>query len=327
MNDAIGQVTGSQDNAPETQKTPISRRRLIVRIAGGLMAAIILLLGTTAVGVYRFGWDNGFTRSVERIVPLPVAVVNWHPVTLADYRQRLEAFQKAMTYNQEFDFNDPANAEVVKQQSDALIQRLIDMKIEEQAAREFGVSVSAEDIEKEFTNIALQTQVATSSLDTLLMDVYGWSRSQFIEEIVKPQVLERKLQGHLAKDEQINNEAYTAAREVRSKILSGEEFSDLAEQYSDDPGSSETGGDLGWNPKGSFVPEFEDAAEKLQPGDTSEIIATQFGLHIIQVLGRAVGEDGVERTHTRHILFATKDFSVWLNERAQTSKIWRFAVR
>ena len=73
-------------------------------------------------------------------------------------------------------------------------------------------------------------------------------------------------------------------------------FEELAQIHSDD-GSARIGGDLGWAKRGKFVPEFEAAAYKLEPGELSPVIETQFGFHLIQLLERRGNQ-----IHVRHIL-------------------------
>ena len=74
---------------------------------------------------------------------------------------------------------------------------------------------------------------------------------------------------------------------VREKILAGEDFSEVAAQFSIDPSAASNYGDLGWFTSGQMVAPFEEAAFALENiGDVSEIIQTDFGYHIIQLLGR-----------------------------------------
>ena len=71
------------------------------------------------------------------------------------------------------------------------------------------------------------------------------------------------------------------AKKALARIKSGEDFAKVADEMSKDPGSK--GGDLGWFTKDRMVPEFADAAAKLQPGQLSEPVKSQFGWHIIKL--------------------------------------------
>jgi peptidyl-prolyl cis-trans isomerase SurA len=74
---------------------------------------------------------------------------------------------------------------------------------------------------------------------------------------------------------------------IRDRILNkGEDFTAVASVVSEDPGSAADGGDLGWSSPGTFVPEFEKQLAQLQPDEISQPFRTQFGWHIIQLLGR-----------------------------------------
>jgi peptidyl-prolyl cis-trans isomerase D len=91
--------------------------------------------------------------------------------------------------------------------------------------------------------------------------------------------------------------ALEEARRVRSEIVAGAEFAELAERLSADPGSARSGGDLGWFGPGEMAPEFEAAAFALEPGVISEPVLTAYGYHIIKV-----EEEEADRIHASHIL-------------------------
>ena len=85
-----------------------------------------------------------------------------------------------------------------------------------------------------------------------------------------------------------NKEAAQAKlQKIRDRIINdGEDFAELASIFSDDPGSAQRGGDLGWQKRGTFVPEFEAAAYNLSDQEISDIVETPFGYHMLQLLGR-----------------------------------------
>jgi parvulin-like peptidyl-prolyl isomerase len=81
-------------------------------------------------------------------------------------------------------------------------------------------------------------------------------------------------------------EVKTKATAVLKTIKAGGDFATLARANSQDPGSAQNGGDLGFFPKGQMTPAFEEAAFKLKPGGISPLVETPFGYHIIKVIER-----------------------------------------
>lgn len=90
-------------------------------------------------------------------------------------------------------------------------------------------------------------------------------------------------------------------RDLRRRIMDGENFATLAILYSEDPGSAVKGGEIGFFGRGELYPEYEAAAFKLKEGEVSDIVESKMGFHIIQLIERKG-----DYINTRHILLQTK---------------------
>ena len=76
------------------------------------------------------------------------------------------------------------------------------------------------------------------------------------------------------------------AKQILAKLQKGEDFAELAKKYSIDPQAAQSGGELGYHPKGTLMPEYEEAASKLtKVGQISGIVRTKYGFHIIKLEG------------------------------------------
>jgi len=82
---------------------------------------------------------------------------------------------------------------------------------------------------------------------------------------------------------EVKEEVRKKAGALRSLLDAGQDFAELARKNSDDPGSKDSGGELPWMSMGQTVPPFEAAALALAPGETSPVVETQFGFHIIKL--------------------------------------------
>ena len=83
----------------------------------------------------------------------------------------------------------------------------------------------------------------------------------------------------------------TQIEAIRDQLKKGGDFAKLAKEHSEDPGSKERGGDLGEFPAGVMVPEFDAVAFSLEPGKISDVVSTQFGFHVLEVISRTEGKD------------------------------------
>ena len=160
---------------------------------------------------------------------------------------------------------------------------------------------------KEQQNIIADTKVNPSDVKVFFNKIptdslpYYDAELQVGEIIFKPQIVPENKQFALDK---IN--------ELRVRAAKGEDFATLASLYSEDPGSQDKGGELGFVNRGELDPNFEGAAFALKtPGDISPVVESTYGYHIIQLIERRG-----ERINVRHILITPKTTSIDLTKAA-----------
>ncbi len=217
-------------------------------------------------------------------------------------------FQKLMVAQAEID-----SIEISQVQVEADLDRRLSGFIQQFGSQEkmeefYGKTLA--EIKKELYNIVHEQMLAqqvqseiVSGVDVTPSEIRSFFKSipedsvqlikteYIISEIVKnpPISIEEKLRVK----EQLN--------EIRKRILDGSSFSTLAIMYSQDPGSASKGGELGFYGRGQLYPEFEAVAFKLKEGEISNILETDAGYHIIQMIERKG-----DYINVRHILLTPK---------------------
>jgi peptidyl-prolyl cis-trans isomerase SurA len=109
--------------------------------------------------------------------------------------------------------------------------------------------------------------------------------------------------------------------DARKQLDEGAEFGELAKLMSDDPGSVNEGGEMGWSGPGTFVPEFEQIANELDIGVVSEPFRSRFGWHILEVLGRRTYDN------TDDLKEESCDLKVRNSKLASETELWLRRIR
>lgn len=134
-------------------------------------------------------------------------------------------------------------------------------------------------------------------------------------------VAQTKVRHILIKPSEIltDQQAKELAAELKQRIEDGEEFAELAREYSEDIGSAQEGGELGWTQSGQMVPEFEAVMESTEVGEISDPLRSQFGWHILEVQERrqqdmtqeAIRNKAAEALHQRKY---QEELDAWLRK-------------
>lgn len=211
------------------------------------------------------------------------------PRTAQFYRQVLDGLISRMLLEQDAKSQGiTVTDDEVKAQLEGLRKRFPTEEAYKQALASEGVS------EEELVAEGRQAMAVQKLVDTKVMaavKVTDEAAKAFYDEnqarMKQPErarlrhILVRVDQGATAEDKQ---KAKAEAEDVLARVKKGEDFAALAKAHSDDPGSKEKGGDLDWIARGQTVEPFEQAAFALKPNETSGVVETQFGYHVIQLL-------------------------------------------
>jgi peptidyl-prolyl cis-trans isomerase C len=252
-------------------------------------------------------------KPVPATLPMVVATINGENVTSAE----LEAAVK----NLEAQAGGPVPADQRDRIYRDLLERLVGYKLLSQEARARSLAVEDAEVdgriaeirkqfptEQVFTQMLQQRQMTLEKLkadtrqdlavskliENAIADKVGVTPDQVTEFHVKNperfQQPERVRASHIllsfpeGADGPAKVQVRAKAEQVLKEVKSGKDFAGLAKKYSQDPGSAANGGDLGFFPQGQMVGPFNDVAFKLKQGETSDLVETQFGFHIIRVV-------------------------------------------
>lgn len=198
-------------------------------------------------------------------------------------------------------------------QVDGTLDQQIQQRVEQAGGEEALEKILGKKISelRRLYRVNVRKQLLTQKIQSSRFSDIKVSRSE-VEQFFQtykdslPRVGESVNLSHILLEVKPGDSAYAEARDFAQLLLDsirqkGGDFSALAKAYSSDPGSSRKGGDLGWFNRADFVKEFADAAVRLEEGQVSDLVKTQFGYHIIQLLGRSG-----DKIHTKHILIGVK---------------------
>jgi parvulin-like peptidyl-prolyl isomerase len=265
----------------------------------------------------------GLISPGEAVVDRVVAVVNQEIITFSEVEKMSLPLQVEIQAEDRLE-----RRERVQEVFRKVLERLIEEKLIDQEVKKSGVKVTNKELEGAIEEVKRRYAVDQENFEKLLA-ADGVTLEAFKKQIekqilrnkvinlalkVEPTAGEKELrdfyQGHM--DRYRVNESYRIGhilfpipkdasleqgREIRKRsqkvlerIKGGEDFGEMALLYSEDPSSRKDRGDMGYFKRGELLPALEREAFRLQVGEVSGVIRTEFGFHIIKLLDRKGGE-------------------------------------
>lgn len=214
----------------------------------------------------------------------PVALVNGEPITRQAYERelaRFEAGQAALGYT-------VADQNGYRQQ---VLNQMVEDVLFEQLAAERGITITDEEADAQINDMI--AEYGQDYVDNWLEMNY-YTREEFRDELRVSMLVQQLLPSDEelvpATAEQVHARhilvtSQGEAENVLTRLNNGEDFAAVAAEVSTDVTTRDSGGDLGWFPRGGLlVPEVEEAAFSLEPGQTSGVVPSAWGYHIVQTL-------------------------------------------
>ena len=271
-------------------------------------------------GLFFFLWYGSFSLS-EAVVDRIVAVVNQEIITLSEVEKWVGPFQAAIQTKDRLERRERLH-EVYRK----VLEKLIEEKLIDQEAKKAGIKVASKEIEGALEEVKRRNAATQEDLEKALANE-GLTLEAYKKEIekrlqrmklinwavkVESKAGEREWRDFYQKniDRYRSSESYRPSqilflvpkeatpeeireirkkcRKVLEKVKGGEDFGEMAILYSEDI-SAKDRGDLGYFKKGELLTELEREALRLQVGEVSGIIRTNFGFHIIKLLDRKGG--------------------------------------
>jgi len=294
----------------------------------------------------------------SKVIPVDriVAVVNDEVITANDLNERVSLVVKQLQRQG----GQLPSADVLQRQ---ILERMINDLVQVQMGKENGIKVDDLTLERAIERIAQENNMTIIQFRQALEKDgirYPRFREDIRNEILTARLREREVENSIVvTDAEVDTEIAREAKEssgdseyrlshvlvpvpaqatqdqieqrrrralqALSELRRGTSFAQVAATYSDAPDATQ-GGNLGWRASGRLPSLFLDAIEKLQPGETSDILRSPNGFHIVKLLekrGKAAAQ-GVQQTHVRHILIRARE---GLSEGEAREKLQRLRER
>jgi parvulin-like peptidyl-prolyl isomerase len=220
------------------------------------------------------------------------AVVNGESISMASYEQQVALYEASMVAAGQ-DLSTSEGKEAMSQGRQWVLNLMIEQTLIEQAAAREGILVGDDEVDA--TIASLREEIGEEDFNTWLAQedlTLEQMQERLRSDMIATQMANRIAEAVPARAEHVHArhilvDTEEEARRILSQLQAGGDFVSLAQTYSQDVSTQDVGGDLGFFPQGVLTSdEVEQAAFALQPGQLSDVVQSELGYHIVQVVDR-----------------------------------------
>ena len=284
-----------------------TRKRIVLISINIFIGVLVLFSVFVYLSLYRYNSTSRFMYGVTQVIPLPVAKVDGRFVSYNSYLFELRRYMHYYESQQQVNFSSLSGQKQLKLYMQSSMSQAITNAYVKVIAQKDNITISAEEVNNQVNLVRSQNRLGSSQAEfnTVLSNFWGWTESDF-ERALKDELLQAAVLARL--DVSANN----LAQNVLNQLNKGGNFSQLAEQYSQDNLSKGNGGlysGLILENDPNVSPNITQALFSLKVGQHSRIINTGNNLEIVQVLKRQNNE-----VQAAHIVFHLNNINSYISK-------------
>lgn len=257
-----------------------------IRIAAAALVVMVLVLGA---GIYFGNWHGSRTAWLSQWIAWPAATLVGQTVTYTDFIQMSSGVDHYRQKNPQ-QYAQATGRPTTEPAAVAALDELIRQLATERLAADHGAKVSSDQVQQAYNAQVVQGGDATQSAG-IINNLYGWSPAEFQRYILRTSLVRSALQEKLSFDDSLNQDSHRQTETVLKLVETpGQDFAELAKKYSRDQYAA-NGGDMDWVAQGELTAELDQAIFALAVGQTSKIIHTAYGWHILKAEAKRSTQD------------------------------------
>ena len=295
-----------------------SKHKILIGAAAVLVLAASLFGTYTGVMLYKVQTTDDFYYNVAKFLSLPVANVDGKDVGYDDYLRRIRSTIYYKQNQEEIDFSNKDNQDELNYLKREELSRVEKFAYASKIAKEKGISVTDEEVDKELNkNLQTSNGAKMSPEDyeqNVLYKYFGWSIGEYKEEL-RNRLLEQKVEFA------VDNNAKDKINKAKDRLDGGEEFATVAIEMSDDDTSKDNGGAVSASTGDVDSSGIIAVARSLEEGEVSDIIQGVDGYYIVKL-----GSKTDSTTNFSLIKVGLNQFTKNFDELKTAGKIKEFIV-